>query len=508
MTVFCLSACTTLPLSPEGKRKADLMGDFLEVSFAQREGKESQFQALQQLLAREPDSIYLKQLLVAQAVADGAPGKAAPYVDFIQAPDSTAEDWRVYGTYQATQQDYAGALASFEKALAQDPDNEELIITYINLLARVNPQKAVEKIEQLARENPSYASEFYTEIARLHLFNQRFGQALSYLDKALVQDPQNARALLWRGQLYEQNQQYFLMLHDYEQLDKMNMANTEVYNKMAAVFLLAQDLDKAEAYFLKAYELDPTDPGACYFLSALAEQRQDYEKAIAFAKSASDYPSTSGKWLQVSFYQKKLGRTKDMLRTLEEAHKYFKGSVEVGFFYGLALNDEGKYNQAAQVLGEVVQLSPDYDEARLHYAYALESMKKYEEMENHVQVLLQRNPANAAALNLLAYSLAQRGVRLDEAQNYISRALAVNPDDISFLDTQAWIYLKQGNLDQADAVLSSLTQEELHRNAEIAYHMGYLRNLQGRKEEALEYLKIAKDEWPEAKKLYRQLIGK
>lgn len=505
-SVLWLGACTaSLPLSQQGRTEADLMGDFLEVSFAQRETNESQFEALQKLLSREPESAYLKQLLVAQALADGEAEKATPYIDFIQNPEPSAEDWRVYAAYQIAMRDYKGALDSYEKVLKEDPDNEETMSVYVSLLAKTSPQKAVEKMEQLAKQNPLFASEIYTGIAILQADQQNFKQMHESLNKALAQDPQNARALWWRAQLYEKEQKYFLMLHDLEELDKLNMATEEEYNRMAAVYMLAYDFEKAEEALLKAYEKNPSHPQTCHFLAGLAEYNQDYEKAITYTRAAADYSATPGKWLQVSFYQKRLGRTKEMLDTLKEANRRFDGNVELGFFYGLALSDAKKYKEAAQVLQKVVQTSPDYEEARLYYAYALESLKKYNEMEKEVDTLLAANPANAPALNLLAYSLAQRGVRLDEAQEYIARALAVNPDDVSFLDTQAWVFIKQNKWEEADELLSSLTEEEITDNAEIAYHMGYLRWKQGRREEALRYLEKAKDQWPDAKKLYGQL---
>lgn len=503
--IASLSACTTIPLSRQGREEADLLGDFVDISLAQRKGRESQFEELQNLLARVPDSVYLKQLLVAQAVADGEASKASPYADFIQAPDPTAEDWRVYGAYQASTGDYSGAISSYENALADDPDNEASWVPYINLLARIAPEKAVEKIEQMAIQNPYSSSELYTEIARFYLYQQNFEKAFTYLNKAVEQDPQNATALLWRSRLYEQSQQYFLMLHDLEELEKIGGASWEEYDRMAAIFLLSQDFERAETYFLKAYHKNPKDPNACYFLSALAEHRQDYEQAITFTRAAADYSTTAGKWVQVSFYQKKLGQSAEMLQTLKEAYHQFEGNVEIGLFYGVALNDEKKYKEAARVLAQVVKTSPDYDEARLQYAYALDSLKRYDEMEKELQVLLTHQPSHAAALNLYAYSLAQRGIRLEEAQNYIGRALLVEPDDISFIDTQAWVLLKQEKWEQAESVFSALSEEEITAHAEIAYHVGYLRWKQGRPEEALHYLKMAKDDWPDAKTLYQTL---
>jgi tetratricopeptide (TPR) repeat protein len=63
--------------------------------------------------------------------------------------------------------------------------------------------------------------------------------------------------------------------------------------------------------------------------------------------------------------------------------------------------------------------------------------------------LISREPNNAPALNYLGYMLAERGERLDESVDYIKRALAIDPDNGSYLDSIGWAYFKDGKLDLA-----------------------------------------------------------
>ena len=500
-----LSACTTLPLSREAKEESSLLADYAAVSYAQRTGDKSQWDALEKLLARAPQSVYLRQRLVAQAVADGTPEKAQPYLDFIEQENPSAQDYQVYASYQAAMKDYRGAADSYEKAVTQDPDNDELLYQYITLLAGIDLDKAIEKMEQLAAQNPPSAADIYVEIGRLYARRKNWEKAMAYFNKALEKDADNLNARLGRAGVYELNFQYFLMMHELEEIEKRGYATADIYNRMASFYVLVKDMDKAEEYFLKTYEKDPTEPAACYFLAALAEYNQQYDKAISYTKSGADYPTTASKWVQVAFYQQKLNQPDEMLHTLQTAYERFEDNVEVGYFYALALNDRKDYKTAAKVLSKLLETSPEYDEARMHYAYALENLKKYKEEEKQLQILLERNPQYAPALNLYAYSLAQRNERLDEAQGYISRALAVNPDDYSFVDTQAWVWVRQGKWAEADELLSSIPLPVVQRNAEIAYHLGVLRHHQGKREEALQYLQMAKDEWPDAATLFKQL---
>ena len=71
--------------------------------------------------------------------------------------------------------------------------------------------------------------------------------------------------------------------------------------------------------------------------------------------------------------------------------------------------------------------------------------------EGTLRDLVTRDPEDANALNSLGYMLAERGERLDEAVQLVQRALKIEPDNPSFLDSLGWAYFQQGRLDQADA---------------------------------------------------------
>lgn len=498
--------CFALPLSNEAKKEADLFNGFLEVVYNQRSGQKNAFAGLQKLLEKAPDSVYLKRLLVAQAVAGKDPQAAAPYIDFIQTENPSVEDYSVYASYQAATDDFEGAISSYEKALALEPDNDALLVQYVTVLAMLNPDKAAEKLEELAGKYPSQASDLYTEIGRLYFYRQQVDKAFTYFNKALELDPQNPNARLGRGGVYEKKSQYLLMLHEFEELENMGFGSPSTYSRMASVYLLFQDLPKAEEYFLKTKKLNNADPSAAYFLAVLAEHRGDFSSALRFLRDSEDYAASPNKQLQASFYLAKLNQTEESLNTLQEAYQVSNGNVEVGYFYALALNDNHRYKQAARVLKDILQTNPDYQDARLQYAYALEGLKKYREMELQIQHLLAQNPQHAPALNLLAYSLAERNTRIFEAAAYSTRALAVSPEDISFIDTYAWILFKQGNLSEAARLFDSFPKQTFQTVPEIAYHAACVYAAQGRREEALSLLRLAADGgWKPAQKMLKNL---
>src|SRR4029079_14142704 len=95
-----------------------------------------------------------------------------------------------------------------------------------------------------------------------------------------------------------------------------------------------------------------------------------------------------------------------------------------------------------------------------------------------------KDPENAAALNYLGYMLAERGERLNESVDYIKRALAIDPENGSYLDSIGWAYYKDGKLDLAVEHLKRAA-DQLTTNSVVQDHYGDVLFRLGRYNEAI-----------------------
>lgn len=498
MKHFLLCVClvlaggaVALPLSQEAQAEAQLFNDFLQAAYAQRAGDPERFELLQRVLEQAPDSAYIKQQLVAEALAADQPKLAEAYIDFIEGAQEDPEAWAVYGTYQWQARHLPQALEAYEKALELDPDNELILFEYLEMLSATQPQKAEKMLTELASTRPQLAPELYTEIGKIYAFHQQYPKALEFFNKAVSLDEKAPQPRLGRAQVYERTNQYFLMLHELEELEKIGYTTPRTLAQMASVFVLVKDLPRAQQYFLRAKEQENDNVPANYFLALIAEQADDYESAIAYLQDSADYALEPAKQLQVSFYERKLGRNADSLLTLKNAYKQFPDNSETAYFYSIALYEDEDYKQSARVLAPFVEKMPDNAQVRLQYAFALEGQKKYDGVEEQLRILLEKNPRDAGALNLFAYSLALRGERLDEAADYIARALAVEPDNYSFIDTQAWVFFKQDQFKKAADMMGAIPEEILAANPEIAYHASYIYAALDDMEKSVRYFQMA-----------------
>ena len=96
-----------------------------------------------------------------------------------------------------------------------------------------------------------------------------------------------------------------------------------------------------------------------------------------------------------------------------------------------------------------------------------ESEKAFAVMED----VLKRDSEYSNALNFIGYSLAEKGIKLDEAETMIKKALSKRPDDGYILDSLGWVHFKKGNYREAlDELLKA--NQLLPDDPTIAEHVG------------------------------------
>ena len=128
------------------------------------------------------------------------------------------------------------------------------------------------------------------------------------------------------------------------------------------------------------------------------------------------------------------------------------------------------------------------------YASSLDKIGKTNEAKKLLMKILKDDPTDTYTLNYLAYSLALRNEELDLAQNYIKKALSLDPNNGFFLDTLGWVEYKRKNFDIAVFYLEK-SIVILPKSSEVMDHLGDCYLMLGRTNEAIyEWKKSLKDE--------------
>src|SRR5260370_19263620 len=75
-----------------------------------------------------------------------------------------------------------------------------------------------------------------------------------------------------------------------------------------------------------------------------------------------------------------------------------------------------------------------------------ERQKFFDRAETEFKKALAVNPKSGSVLNYYGYMLGDLGIRLDEAQSLVQRALDEDPYNGAYLDSLGWVYFKQNKL--------------------------------------------------------------
>jgi len=147
------------------------------------------------------------------------------------------------------------------------------------------------------------------------------------------------------------------------------------------------------------------------------------------------------------------------------------------------LRSAGRFDEAFRRLDEALAQQPDEVDLLYDHAMAAEKIDRIEILEKSLRRLIELRPDHAHAYNALGYSLADRGLRLDEAQQLIDKALQLAPKDAHIIDSLGWVLFRRGDL--AGAIRELRRAFELLPEAEIAAHLGEVLHVAGQQAEAL-----------------------
>ncbi len=180
-------------------------------------------------------------------------------------------------------------------------------------------------------------------------------------------------------------------------------------------------------------------------------------------------------------------------QTLREAHVQLHVSIAQG-----AISRE-ELDSAQDTLKDGLQRYRG--DTSLRYARALlyQAQGRNRRSANALESLVRDQPDDAGFLNALGYLLTDQMSRHEQALEYLTEALALEPANPAIIDSMGWVLF---NLGDYEAALSLLQRAyELFPDAEVAAHIVDTQWALGNHEQALELLQQKLRENPESRHL-------
>lgn len=431
-------------------------------------------EAYEQAFAFDHESAYICTQAVELAIEAGLMPKAALWVERLaKLAPKKAQTHILLGRLQWAEGKIEAAQASFETALKLDPRSAESIFSLGSILSVRAPQKARELLERFLEQNPVQAAEAHFQIAKLDLQANNLKGAETHLKTAIAVDPDTdslpARYAL--AQTYELQHSTDAALETYLDILKLEPQNVPLLNHVAQIYFLKGQWEEMNSHLETAKSFSPDDPTANHWLALYAERRGDFARAASYLKASAILKDEPALNLRLSYYLTQAGLLKEAVVVLETAARRWPANDQIAYFLALGYEDIKKEGKAIKILRQVTQLKPDYRDARYQLGVLLEKNGDIAQAEKEFRLLLAQKPDDAAILNYLGYSLADRGMKLGEAESLVSQAVGLDPKNGAFLDSLGWVHFKQGKSTEAVSDLRKAL-EALPEDETIWEHLG------------------------------------
>ena len=359
-------------------------------------------------------------------------------------------DWDVLmrvAELQANLGNYKEAVSSIEQILTIDPDNEGL--------------------KKLLSE--------YFQRAKL------YDEALTVINDVLIVNPDDLDAHDRKAQIYLSENKWDTASIEYSYILKQSNVPVDLKIKIGATYFEQSIKDSALAPIAKKFfitiDRDTANWQVKMYLGAIALNEKNDSEAVGYFKAATQLASWNVEaWVRLGGIYFDNRKYDEAVKVLSQAITSFPEDFRVNLILGLSfsqlnLNDEAKIKlkkavdlnpkdiTALSAYGYTLSQLKENDEAVIYLKKALsitpedinllgtigliyDEQKKWSECDSVYEKALLIDSSNALLNNNFAYSLSERGIKLDLALKMAKIAITAEPNNSAYLDTIGWIYFK------------------------------------------------------------------
>lgn len=475
----------SLAAIPSDKEDAAVFYYSLGQAYSLDNDTEKAIEAYRATLVYDPRSALVHARLAAELIKQGSMAEARELCETAIAlnPKFIDSYLLLAGIHVATKE-YKQALAIYSKALAQEPENRDALLYYGVTLAEVAKYKeAIAKLEKLVKLKEVASSQVDQSVAYFYLakVQQQAGfrdAAVKTLKIAIEKRPGFVKAAMLLAEIYAAEHQDKLARNVLEEVFRES-PDAEIAGHLAEDFLADNKFDKAVVYLETLVEEDPSNENLHLKLGLVYWQLHWLDKAAkVFNDILARHPTSSeilfytaelelersGPMAALPYYKRispdyskyesAVSRVVSIYRDTKQtvaAQNFLvdvlaKRSDLVAFYPLLAAlyEDDNHLSEAREVL-ELGRKRYPADENIMYYlGFIYDHMGEKDKGITTMETLLVINPNNANALNFLGYTKLERGEDLAQAENYLSRAVSLKPNDAFVLDSYGWLLFKKG----------------------------------------------------------------
>ncbi len=414
--------------------------------------------------------------------------------------------------------EFSRAIETYQSLQAEIGADRDVQQEILHLYGRLGDQEGMERVlKSMIDERPGDA-DLHRMLGDVYTRQSRPADAAAAFEKTLELNPGDVATLLNLTELYRG-----LGRSDSADALLERAINIEGASPGALVAQAAplyarsssdpEALSTAEQLLERVLEMDPENTDALIMLADIRLIQDEPEAAgDLLYRALEENPRDPQLWMQASSAFLEAQRLDRAIAVADEGLLLFPGHLPLLRISGYAMMESYQNRAAIERFEETARIiREDRSEAETELADVLGALGLLYTRVNDVpaadkayEAAIETDPNNATVLNNYAYSLADRGIDLDRAERFAKRAVELEPDVASFLDTLGWVYFRRGDFEAARGWLEDATNRP-DASAAVFEHLGDTYSELGKSEQARDAWNRAHEMNPDSTSLPRKL---
>jgi Flp pilus assembly protein TadD len=443
-------------------------------------------EVLRGLLKQDPENEAAVEQLTQLLLDEGKSADAVSLLESITNRTPSPALLDLLGDAYTQTHDLAKAEAAYRKAADLDPSElSHLRGLGQTLLAEEKFTDALTVYQKLADLMPD-DSDIYLRLAQIYRELHQLDHAEENLLKARQYAPGSLEVMYNEAMLYEAQGRYedaIRVLSDAVTglksqstvLPSRRRSLAILYQQLGQLYRDTQNFQAAIYTFEELGRLgDEEDRRSRMLIMDTYRAAKDLPKALQAGKDAlTKYPSDQGLRTSDALLLGENGQTDEAVKVLRS--QLTKTEADRDIYLNIAqVYERGRHYKEAEEAARTAEAIPGdpHDNEMVWFLLGAiyERQKFYDRAETEFKKTLEVNPRNAPVLNYYGYMLGDLGIRLDEAEALVQRALKEEPHSGAYLDSLGWIYFRENKLADAEATLRKAVAIESH-DATIRSHL-------------------------------------
>lgn len=386
-----------------------------------------------------------------------------------------------------------------------------------------NYSEASKAVEEILSIDPSNM-QIQKLLMELYQKSGKYDSALQVINDILELTPDDLDARERKGQLFLAQNKWEEASKEYKYILNQEKVPFDIKLRIGVAYFNKSISDSTitpiAKEFFQEIDKDTLDWQVKMYLGAIALNEKDDTTAIENFKLVTELAKWNvDGWVHLGGLYFDNRKYNEAVTVLNEAIGSFPDNFAVNLILGLSYAQQNKHLEAKEYLRKSVNLNPKDINALSAYAYTLNQLKDNDEAVEYLRRALELKPddinllgtlgliydsqekwaecdsiyekalsidsSNALVNNNYAYSLSERGIKLEKALKMAKLAVEKDPVNSSYLDTIGWVYFKLGDYEKAKNYLEEAIKAGGER-AVMLEHLGDVIYMSGQKDHARE----------------------